>query len=66
MGRINGWYRAWIVFCGFYGLLCGSLAYQMVSESDRTFMFWVWLVPCVLLIALGKAVAWVIRGFQGQ
>lgn len=64
MKRLNGWHRLWLVFCGVFGLLlCGAWAWS-VHPSERLFLLWLWLVPCVLLYALGWAVVWIIRGFK--
>lgn len=39
---------------------------QFIHPSERLFLLWLWLVPCVLLYALGWAVVWIIRGFKGR
>jgi hypothetical protein len=65
MKRLNGWHRLWLVFCGSLGVLCGYWA-VLVDPAERPFLFWLWLVPCLVMYVLGWAFVWIVRGFKGS
>jgi bacteriorhodopsin len=67
--RLNGWHRLWIVICVpllIFAVLTVRENWRLPPQ-ERLELFAVFgLLPCLLLFALGWAVAWIIRGFKGH
>ncbi len=72
MGKFDGgWMRLWIVGSVLWSLYVAAMFLDGVRDrwDDLTvwsvvYVFGIWLVPCLFVLALGWAVRWVYRGFS--
>jgi len=72
--RLNGWQRLWLVAAALWAIVCVA-ALVILSGADFFGAFlWMrvrwtiiaWLIPSVLLYALGWTLGWALRGFKSQ
>ena len=72
--KLNGWQRLWVMATALWALVCVA---ALVAISEPYFFgpfLWMrvrwtiiaWLIPSVLLYALGWALGWALRGFKEQ
>ena len=70
--RLSGWMRLWIVGCSLWSLLV--LLWTGIMLSAQEMSVWhvlgevllLWIVPCLFVLALGKAIGWIYLGFDEE
>lgn len=63
LARLGGWWRLWVVVCVTYGVVVTVLGLGLLGLSLSE-AFLAWVIPCLVILALGAAVHWVYQGFR--